>query len=584
MRLTGGEILAEYLIAEGCPFVCGIPGHGDMGIFDAFKDRADRIDVVAPRHEQSAVHIADAFYRASGRMLATITSIGPGSANTVMGLATAYVDSIPVLAVTGGPQTYMYGRGVLQELERQHDGDFPSVVRPVVKRSFTSFRPDQVADHVARAFNVALTGRPGPVHIEMPMDVQAEAVDTDVPEPARRRPSGRVHGDPGEIAVAAALLAAAERPVILAGGGCVQAEAAPELRALAERLSAAVVATMTSKGVFPEDHPLSAEHTGANGTLCGNHLTRTADVILAVGTRFAEQTCSSYVPGQSFSIPPTRIVHVDIDPYEIGKNYPTEVGIVADAKTGLADLLAAVEEHRSGTDPDRAAYRAEIAARKAEWREAIRARWVEGHLSMSRVLAAIRDGAPRETIVIASAGHPQIQTFQEFLSYEPRTALSPGGYSTMGFSLPAAIGAKLAQPDRPVIALAGDGDTLMTVQELSLAAELGVPIVLACLNNSGWVSIRDFQRGMYGESRAFSVEFRRRRGSELMPVDFVQVARGMNCDGVAVTEPGEIAGALQRALAADAPFVIDFRLAREPRDTEGINAGHWDLPKPAYLT
>jgi acetolactate synthase-1/2/3 large subunit len=340
---------------------------------------------------------------------------------------------------------------------------------------------------------------------------------------------------------------------------------------------------MTSKGVFPEDHPLSAEHTGANGTLCGNHLTRTADVILAVGTRFAEQTCSSYVPGQSFSVPPTKIVHLDIDPYEIGKNYPIAVGVVTDAKTGLADLLAAVEEHRAGAAPDRSAYRAEIAAKKQEWRDAIRARWVEGHLSMSRVLAAIRDAAPRETIVIASAGHPQIQTFQEFLSYEPRTALSPGGYSTMGFSLPAAIGAKLAQPERPVIALAGDGDTLMTVQELALAAELGVPIVLACLNNSGWVSIRDFQRGMYGESRAFSVEFRRRRGQDLLPVDFVQVARGMNCEGVAVTEPGEIAGALQRALAADGPFVIDFRLAREPVDTEGINAGYWDLPKPAYL-
>jgi acetolactate synthase I/II/III large subunit len=583
MRLTGGEILAEYLIAERCPFVCGIPGHGDMGIFDAFKDRGERIGVVAPRHEQSAVHIADAHYRAGGGMLATITSIGPGSANTVMGLATAYVDSIPVLAVSGGPQTYMYGRGVLQELERQHDGDFPSVVRPVVKRSFTAFRPDHVADYVARAFNVALTGRPGPVHIEMPMDVQAEAVDVDVPVPAQRRPAGAIHGDPREIARAAALLAAAKRPVILAGGGCVQAGADAELRALAERLSAAVLATMTSKGVFPEDHPLSGEHTGANGTLCGNHLSRTADVILAVGTRFAEQTCSSYVPGQSFSIPPTRLIHIDIDPYEIGKNYPTEVGIVADARTGLADLLAAVDEHHRGADPDRASYRAEIAAHKAQWRDAIRARWVDGHLSMSRVLAAIRDATPRETIVIASAGHPQIQTFQEFPSYEPRTALSPGGYSTMGFSLPAAIGAKLAQPDRPVIALAGDGDTLMTVQELALAAELNIPIILACLNNSGWVSIRDFQRGMFGESRAFSVEFRRRRGDQLMPVDFVQVAKGLNCDGVAVHEPSEIAPAVGRGLASDGPFVIDFRLAREPRDTEGINAGHWDLPKPSYL-
>ena len=583
MRLTGGEILAEHLIAEGVPYVCGIPGHGDMAAFDAFKDRADRIEVIAPKHEQSAVHIADAHFRASGQMLATLTSIGPGSANQLMGLATAYVDSIPVLAVTGGAQTYMLGRGVLQELERQADDDFPSAVRPVVKRSWNATRPDLLPHYLGRAFNAALTGRPGPVHVQMPMDVQAEAIDTAIAVPSMRRPAGRVKPDPDQVEQAAELLCSARRPVILAGGGCIHAGAAPELRALAELLGAAVVATMMGKGVFPEDHPLSAEHTGANGTHVGNHMTRTADVLLAVGTRFAEQTSSSYVPGQSFNIPPTRIVHVDIDPYEIGKNYPTEVGIVSDAKTGLADLLDAVRERlgaRTGGDP---AYRDEIAARKQEWHEAVRARWIDGHLSMSRVLHEAREALPRETITIAAAGHPQIQWFQEFLAYEPRTALTPGGYSTMGWSIPAAIGAKLAQPDRPVVAFAGDGDTLMTVQELALAAELGVAIVVCVLNNTGWVSIRDFQRGMFGEGRAFSVEFRKRRSGELSPVDFVQVARGLGCEASSVTSAAEIRPALGRALASGGPAVIEFTLAREPADTEGINAGHWDLPKPAYL-
>ena len=583
MQMTGGEILAEHLIAERVPYVCGIPGHGDMAAFDAFKDRADRIEVIAPKHEQSAVHIADAHFRASGRMLATLTSIGPGSANQLMGLATAYVDSIPVLAVTGGAQTYMMGRGVLQELERQTDDDFPSAVRPVVKRSWNAFRPDQLPHFLSRAFNTALTGRPGPVHLQMAMDVQAEAIDTAIHVPATRRPAGRTKPDPDQVEAAAELLCSARRPVILAGGGCIQAAAAAELRELAELLGAAVVATMMGKGVFPEDHPLSAEHTGANGTHVGNHMTRTADVLLAVGTRFAEQTSSSYVPGQSFSIPPTRLVHIDIDPYEIGKNYPTEVGIVADARSGLADLVTAVRERlgtRTGGD---AAYRDEIAARKRAWRDALRARWVAGHLSMSRLLHEARDALPREAITIASAGHPQIQWFQEFLAYEPRTALTPGGYSTMGWSIPAAIGAKLAQPDRPVVAFAGDGDTLMTVQELALAAELGVPVVICILNNTGWVSIRDFQRGMFGEDRAFSVEFRKRRTGELSPVDFVQVARGLGCEAASVTAADEIAPALARALASGAPTVIECTLAREPRDSEGINAGHWDLPKPAYL-
>lgn len=579
---TGGEIVADYLIAEGVPYVCGIPGHGDMAVFDAFKDRPDKIKLVKARHEQAAVHIADAHYRAGGRPLVTVTSIGPGSVNTIVGLATAYVDSIPVVAITGGPQTYMYGKGVLQELERQADSDFTSLIRPVVKRSYVAHRPDMVASAMARAFNHAVTGRPGPVHVELPMDVQAEATDTPVPAPATRRPHSRVRPDPANMDCAAALLLTAERPVILAGGGCVHADAAAELKELAEFLAAPVVATMMAKGVFPEDHPLSAGHTGANGTTCGNAITRSADVLLAVGTRFAEQTCSSYVPGQSFNVPPTRIIHLDIDPNEIGKNYPTEVGAVCDAKTGLSDLLDAVRDRHQGAGIARDDYRGEVITRKGEWRDEIRARWREDRLSMSRVLAMIREAAPRETIAIASAGHPQIQAFQEFVSYEPRTMLSPGGFSTMGYTLPATIGAKLAQPDRPVVGLAGDGDLLQTIQELHLAAELGVDVVVACLNNCGWVSIRDFQRGMFGEDRAVAVGFTDPEG-EPNPVDFTAVARGMGCEAEQVDTVDQVAPALGRALSSGGPYLIDFRLSTDPEDTEGINVGHWDLPKPTYL-
>lgn len=583
MRLTGGEIVAEYLIAEGVPYVCGIPGHGDMALFDAFKDRADRIEVIAPKHEQTAAHIADAYFRASGRPLATMTSIGPGSVNQFTGLSTAHVDSIPVIAFTGGPQTYMLGRGVLQEIERGDvDNSFPDALRPFVKRGWNVQHTHLLADVLPRAFNSALTGRPGPVHIELPMDVQAQAVDVDLPSPAARRSAGRTRPDADQVERAAELLLGAHRPVILAGGGCLNAEAAAELRAVAELLNAAVVATMMGKGVFPEDHPLAAEHTGANGTLLGNHMTREADVILAVGTRFAEQTSSSYVPGQSFSIPGTRLIHFDIDPREIGKNYPTEVGAVCDARSGLADLLDALHD-RHGRDPvPREEYRGEIADRRSRWHEAQRARWTD-KLSMSRVLHGVRDAAPREAIAIASAGHPQIQAFQEFLSYEPRTWLSPGGYSTMGYTLPAAIGAQLAQPDRPVIGFAGDGDLQQTIQELAVAAELGTPIVIACLNNTGWLSIRDFQRGMFGEGRAFSVEFRSRKGDRLMPVDYVAIAKAFNCEAERVSEAGEIAGAMERALSSGGPYLVEFDLSRVPQDTEGINAGHWDLPKPEYL-
>ena len=503
--------------------------------------------------------------------------------NVATGLATAFVDSIPLISFTGGPQTYMLGRGVLQELERQQDNVFPHILQPMVKRNWDVQHVDLLADVLPRAFNTALSGRPGPVHIELPMDVQAERTDLPVPDPALRRPGrGRPRPDADAVDAAAAKLLAADRPVILAGGGCLTAEAAAELRAVAEFLDAPVVVTMMGKGVFPEDHPLSAEHTGSNGTAVGNHMTREADVLLAVGTRFAEQTSSSYVQGQSFSVPGTEIIHFDIDPTEIGKNYETVVGAVCDARTGLSELLAALQDRGGPGGVDRPDYRAELAERKQRWRDQLKERWTD-KLSMSRVLHEVRDATPRETIAIASAGHPQIQAFQEFLSYEPRTWLSPGGYSTMGYTLPAAIGAKLAQPDRPVVGFAGDGDLQQTIQELAVAAETGAAVIIACLNNTGWLSIRDFQRGMFGEDRAFSVEFRKRQGDQLMPVDFVAIAKAFNCGAEKVETTDEVAGAVGRALASDGPYLIEFKLSREPEDTEGINVGHWDLPKPAYL-
>jgi len=581
--LTGGEFVAEYLISEEVPYVFGIPGHGDMAAFDAFKDRSDRITMIAPRHEQAAAHMADAYYRASGKPLATMTSIGPGSLNIATGLATAFIDSIPVISFTGGPQTYMLGRGVLQELERQQDNVFPHIMQPMVKRNWDVQHVDLLADVLPRAFNNALSGRPGPVHIELPMDVQAERTEKPLPDPAGRRTEFQaVRPDPAAVDAAAAKLLKAKRPVILAGGGCLEAEAAAEVKAVAEYLDAAVVVTMMGKGVFPEDHPLAAEHTGSNGTAVGNHMTLEADVILAVGTRFAEQTSSSYKEGMSFNIPPTEIIHFDIDPTEIGKNYPTAIGAVCDAKAGLADLLDSLEDQGGAEGISRPEYRTEIATWRKQWHETLVGRWTD-NLSLSRVLHTMREILPREAIAIASAGHPQIQAFQEFLSYEPRTWLSPGGYSTMGYTLPAAIGAKLARPDVPVVGFAGDGDLQQTIQELAVAAETRAAVIIACLNNTGWLSIRDFQRGMFGEDRGFATEFRSRKGDQLMPVDFCAIAKAYNCGSEKVTTPGEVAGAIGRAMASDGPYLIEFILSRDPADTEGVNIGHWDLPKPAYL-
>jgi len=393
--LTGGEFIAEYLIKEKVPYVFGIPGHGDMALFDAFKDRQDRIEIIGVKHEQAAAHMADAYFRACGRPLATLTSIGPGSLNVATGLATAFVDSIPLISFTGGPQTYMLGKGVLQELERQQDNVFPHIMQPMVKRNWDVQHVDLMADVLPRAFNNMLSGRPGPIHVEVPMDVQANVTEAAVPDPASRRAAwGRVKPDPDGVDAAAKRLLSARRPVILAGGGVLTAEAAAELRAVAEYLDAPVVTTMMGKGAFPEDHPLAAEHTGANGTAVGNHMTRNADVLLAVGTRFAEQNSSSYVDGMSYSIPPTELIHFDIDPTEIGKNYPTAVGVVCDAKAGLADLLDALQDRNGAATIDRPEYRAEVAEMRRQWLEAMTGRWTE-KLSLSRVLHGAREALPR---------------------------------------------------------------------------------------------------------------------------------------------------------------------------------------------
>ena len=310
-------------------------------------------------------------------------------------------------------------------------------------------------------------------------------------------------------------------------------------------------------------------------------MTSTADVILAVGTRFAEQTSSSFLHGASFSVPPTRIYQIDIDPREIGKNYPVEAGVISDARTGIQSLTEALTE-RKASFPDRKAYLAELAAERESWDSMVRARWTPNGLSLTKAIAVLREVMPREGIVIASAGHPQIQMFQEYPTYEPRTWITSGGYSTMGFTVPAAIGAKLAAPDVPVVGVAGDGDFLMSIQELALVAQLGIAVVYVVMNNTGWTSIRDFQRNLFGEDRAFFVEFRDRSGDLISP-DFVQIARGFGIEGIKVERIEDLKPALERALASGGPVVIEVIQDRDPANTEGINSGHWDLPRPDYL-
>lgn len=583
---TGGEIIAEYLIKETVPYVVGIPGHGNLGLVDAFKKKEGDINVIQVRHEQSAIHLADGYYRASGRPLLCFTSIGAGAYNTVVGLATAYVDQSALIAVSGEAHTYMFGRGVLQEVERKHWADTFSVTRPIVKRVWRTTRVDQMPFVMQQAFRIATSGRPGPVHIFVPMDVQTDFADVEIPEPTKHRASGRIRGDMLAIRKASEILARAESPVILAGGGVILSGASQELVELAEMLGSAVITTMMGKGAIPEDHPLCALYAGSKGTSCGNKLSSNADVLLAVGCRFADETTSSYKKGASFSIPPTKLIHVDIDPDEIGKNYPVEVGIVGDAKAVLREIAENLRTMMKKRKYENLPYFKKIQEAKKEWQNILQHLQESDKIPMttSRFLMELRRTLDRNAVLVGAAGHAQAQLFQEFPVYEPRTHLSSGGMSTMGWAVPAALGVKLAKPDRQVVAVCGDGDFQMTCKELATAVQYEIPVVYCVLNNYGWLSIRDLQLDVYGVDRGYATEFRNRRTGELYSPDFVKMAEAFGCDGVRIEKPEEITAVIRKALATiDRPTIVEIPTQRDYPWSEGKSAGWWDVPIPAYL-
>ena len=587
MKLTGGQIVVETLIREGVPYVAGIPGHGTLGLSDALIGQK-KLEVLQVRHEQAAVHLADGYYRVAGVPLAVFTSIGPGTMNTVIGVASCYVDSIPVLVLTSNSHTHMAGRGVLQEIERQHDANSLAVFAPITKRIWRPTSAERLPRILQRAFAEMLTGRRGPVVVDLPMDVQCDSVEVEAGPasavaPGTYRPSGAVLPDPGLVAQAGRLLAQAQRPVLVAGGGVIAAGAWDELRALAEFLGAPVVTTMMGKGAFPEDHPLSGFHGGSKGTTCGNALTSHADVLLAAGMRFADESTSSYRHGVSYAIPPTRLIHLDLDPAEIGKNYPVEVGLVADAKAGLGALLEWLRAHSTPRGDAHSAYLAEVRRLREEWLAQVRQLAASDHapITISRLVAEVRALLERDAIVVTSSGNVQAQWFQEAPVYAPKTNLTAGGFSTMGWTVPAALGAKLAAPERQVVGLVGDGDFLKTCQELATAGQYRIPAVYVVANNVGWIAIRDLQAAVYGEERAVGAEFLR-DGAPVTP-DLAALARAFGCQAERISAPAEVRPALERAFAAGTPAVVEVMVERTYPLSGTPAVGWWDVPVPTYL-
>jgi acetolactate synthase-1/2/3 large subunit len=559
--------------------VAGIPGHGCWTFVDALLDRADEIQPVRVMHEQSAVHLADGYYRATGQPILAFTSIGPGAANTVVGMATAYVDSQAVALLTGSPHTDMRGHGLLQEIERRHAADNPRLFEPVVKEWWQPSRVDELPFVLHRAWNQMVSGRPGPILLDVPMDVQADSTEVVLPDPARREARGRIRPAAADIDRAASLLRGARRPVIVAGGGAIGSDASDEVTRLAERLGAPVVTTWNGKGAIDESHELAGLTIGDTASTCGNALAASADVILSVGNRFTDWSASSYRRGVTFAIPPSRLVQLDIDPREIGKNYPVDVALVGDARAGLADLLEALGPGGGPAVYRTTAYFEEIARHKRDWFEQveIKSGSTATPMTMARAVREIQAATRDDAIVVTGAGLPQGMVKQRWVTRRPRTHLTSGGYSTMGFTLPAAIGAQLALPDRQVLAVCGDGDFLQTMQELSTAVMAAAPVCTVVLDNAGWISIKGGQQAFFG--RTAMTDFVTPDGSGYSP-DHAAIGRAFGIHAERVDDPAELGPAVRRALVSGGPALIHVHVERDLAVAGPDKTGWWDVPVP----
>ncbi len=577
---TVGHIVGKALKAYGVPYITGLPGHGNWNLIDAFNDPGSDVPVIQTMHEQAAVHIADAHFRVTGQPIAACTSIGPGAANTVMGLANAHCDSTALLLITGAASTHMRGHGVMQEMDRENVPDFTKVTAQVTKRNFDMITADSAPFILHRAFNAMLTGRPGPVHVDIPLDVQSAETDIDIQDLEKRLPTGRQRAEGAAIDKAIELLLKAERPVIVAGGGTITANASPALKRLVERLGIPVVFTWNGKGALSEDHPMNAGTVGWPGSLTGNTLASEADVVMSLGCRFTDWSASSWRKGVSFSIPDAKLIHVDIDPREIGKNYPVEVGIVADIALVLEDIDAGISDDQARKAHDgRSRHHDRLARLWAEWDAVMAPRRSHGSIptTMLRTLRELRAVLPRHGIVTVGSGHPQSSTKQDFPIYEPRTHITPGSYSPMGFALPAAIGAKLAKPDAPVVCIIGDGDFMMCMQELATCVAYNIPVVFLVLNNSGYISIRDGQDALMG--RNIISEFSKSGNNEPYSVQFPALAKSFGFDfATQVQAVDQIGPTITAALRSGGPALVEVPITRDVTIAASNVVGWWDFP------
>jgi len=544
-KMTGAQAVLECLKREGVDVMFGLPGGVLLPLYDAIYHSDIRHILV--RHEQGAAHMADGYARATGKVGVCIATSGPGATNLVTGIATAYMDSVPMVAITGQVNTFLIGKDAFQE------ADITGITLPITKHNYLLRSAKDVPRVFREAFYIAKSGRPGPVLIDLPRDVTVEEMEFSWPEVnlPGYHPSFKAHEM--QIKKAAKALMEAERPVIYVGGGVKFANAHRELFDLAVKINAPVTTTLMGIGCFPEDHPLSLGMLGMHGTKYANYAIQESDLMLAVGARFDDR-----VTGKVSSFAPmAKIIHVDVDPAEIGKNVRVDIPLVGDAKNALAGLLKEVKPKQ----------RSEWNDKVDSWKSDYPLKYIPDLdiIKPQYVIEKLCELAP-DAIITTEVGQNQMWAAQFFVHKDPRKFISSGGLGTMGYGFPAAIGAKMGRPDCEVIDIAGDGSFLMNSQELATAVVNDIPVKVAIINNGCLGMVRQWQELFFGKRYSATILGR-------TSPDFVKLAEAYGAVGLRATKPAEVEPVIRAALASDRPTLMDFIVSPLEKVSPMVPAG-----------
>jgi acetolactate synthase-1/2/3 large subunit len=555
MKLTGSKILLECLQREGVDLIFGYPGGTVINIYDDLMDSP--IKHVLTRHEQAAVHAADGYARATGKVGVAIATSGPGATNTITGIATAYMDSIPMVIITGQVPTPLIGNDAFQE------ADIIGITRPITKHNYLVRDVKELASIVKKAFYIARSGRPGPVLIDLPKDVQVATAKFEYPETVELRGYKPTYsGNVRMVDKAVAMILAAKKPVIYVGGGASLTDAHAELKQLAETIQAPVTTTLMGMASFPKRHPLSLGMLGMHGTYYANMAVTNSDLLIALGARFDDR-----VTGKIATFAPhAKIIHVDIDPTSIKKNVRVDLPIVGDLRDVLTKLLKQLDEQGDEV--------AQSVERVKPWLEEIAAWRREQPMSYAPsstiikpqfVIEKLRELSNDDAIVTTEVGQHQMWAAQFFDFVQPRTFLSSGGLGTMGFGLPSALGAQAAFPKRQVIDISGDGSFQMNSQELATLVQYRLPVKIVILNNNFLGMVRQWQQ----------LFFNKRYSQTCMelPIDFVKLAEAYGATGLRASKPEEVEGVIKQAFATKGPVIMEFKIAREENVLPMVPAG-----------